>query len=233
MRKDFASTRVAPAMGLLIAATASCAAGPTEETLASSQGTPTNIVVDATSVYWLDDSLVMKAGLDGGNPTTFVYGAAPSALAVDATNLYWIDVSVDSVLKTDLGGGPPITLATGQHALQIAVNTTGLYWVNKDCTVMKIGLDGGTPKTLHALPHSKDGCGDQLNPPLVADATSVYWIIDSSTVMKAPTGGGAAKELLNGPSNMADLAVDATSVYFTHQRGSGPEDTAAVMKASK
>jgi hypothetical protein len=52
-------------------------------------------VVDATSVYWVDNGPtgpVMKVGIGGGTPTTLASGQLEAAsIAVDATSVYWTD----------------------------------------------------------------------------------------------------------------------------------------------
>ena len=116
----------------------------------------------------------------------------------------------------------PVILASGQNSPQdIAVDGTSVYWVNfgtvtnnnKDGTVMKVPIAGGTPMQL---------AGGQTMPRrLVVDATSVYWTASNSTgtVMKVPLGGGATTQLASAQGSPWGVAVDATSVYWTNWGG--------------
>jgi hypothetical protein len=65
--------------------------------LASGQSGPAGIVVDATSVYWVNqgvymgvDGAVMKVPLGGGATTTLAASqGGPLAIAVDTSSVYW------------------------------------------------------------------------------------------------------------------------------------------------
>src|SRR5271167_186977 len=91
-----------------------------------------------------------------------------------------------------IGGGPssePVTLASGELQPQaIAVDTESLYWTNRTGpglggSVMKVGIDGGTPATLVSLP-------DTVPWGIAVDATSVYWTDQvTGTVMKVGIDG--------------------------------------------
>jgi hypothetical protein len=122
-----------------------------------------NIVVDETSVYWLDNGYawasdagggVMKVPITGGTPVTLASGQnLPTGIAVDDTSVYWTTAGTKAekytdgtVMKVRLCGGTPLTLASGQSSpTAVAVDGTSVYWTtsgtaaarNTDGTVMK------------------------------------------------------------------------------------------------
>jgi hypothetical protein len=81
-------------------------AGGTPTVIASGQSGPADLVVDGTSVYWLDtNGSVMKAPIGGGPAVTLATGQGvsagtmASAIAVDATSVYWTQTLVGKVMK--------------------------------------------------------------------------------------------------------------------------------------
>ena len=156
---------------------------------------PTQLAVDAASVYWTDtfNGLVLKVPIAGGTPTLLAFGQEyPWGIAVDHTSVYWtnggtsdIDPANGSVMKVSLDGGIPVVLASGQaDPSRIAVDGEAVYWSNSGTigreangAVMRLPLSGGTPTTLFLGQRGPYG--------IAVDATSVYWTsATAGTVMK-------------------------------------------------
>jgi hypothetical protein len=139
------------------------------------------IAVDATSVYWTDQSgPIMKVPVGGGSPVTVANGFTPYVIAVDSTSIYWSESG--TLKKVAIDGGTPITLAQNNMASiwGIAVGSTGVYWTEgSNGSVMKIAVDGGTPETLA----SGLSGGAFLATGIAVDSKSVYWVEEPSNLM--------------------------------------------------
>jgi sugar lactone lactonase YvrE len=170
--------------------------------------------VDATSVYWTDDSdrTVKSVPLTGGASTVVASAQdAVSGIAVDATSVYW--TARYNVMKVSLAGGTPTSLASAAYGTAIAVNGTSVYWFNSgsgpvSSSVKKVALAGGTPTPLaSALSVSS----------MAADANNVYWTNpNDGTVVKVASDGVTLTTLVSQQSGPSSIAVDATSVYWTN-----------------
>jgi len=100
-----------------------------------------------------------------------------------------------------------------------------VYWVTLGGDVMRIDKSGGTPATI---------ASGQLGANAIAvDSANVYWttIFGSGSIMKVPLSGGTPTMVASG-QNPYDLAVDATTIYWS-DFGTDPGLTdGKIMKAS-
>jgi hypothetical protein len=214
--------------------TTSSTGGTTVTTLATGLNSPSSLVVDATSVYFINegtaannyvDPALMKVPTGGGKATTVVSVQwTPSGLAIAGTNLYWTNYfASNTVMMVPISGGNPATLVSGQTGSRgpegIAVDATNVYWANStgSGTVMKLPLGGGTPITLAS---GLDFPGD-----IAVDATNVYWMNQGTSgradgyarLMTVPIKGGTPTTLASADGMASGgVAVDATSVYWVY-----------------
>lgn len=183
------------------------------------------IVVDATEVYWVAESGMMKSAilrvskLTTSSPEVLVDDEpAIAGLVVDDDNLYFTSFFGGAVRRVAKRGGAGAVrdIATGiKGPVGIAVDGTNVYWASKDdgvvSTVSKAASPDDTPTTL---------ARDLVGPYAVAiDATHVYWstaLKSTGTIARAPLDGrGPVTTLATGVDNPTSIATSGTHIYWS------------------
>jgi hypothetical protein len=145
----------------------------------------------------------------------------PADVKVSATSVYFdcAGTGTSTLMKVSLNGGTPTpALAQNDPNLDgIALDATHLYWTDLSGSVMKVGLGGGTPITLVA---DAGIAGD-----VAVNATSVCFTTQFD-LMRVGLDG-AALITVKPRATANNLAVDATSLYWSTPMGSIVD---AVMK---
>jgi hypothetical protein len=177
---------------LMRCATSGCAQTPTalatrlQLTAADSFGPMTNLVLDATSVYWSDGSgsgQVRAAPLAGGNAVQLIGALGFSlglALSRDTLAVTVLGSS-GQVLTGPTTGGSSLLAGNQPFAVSVAMVDNDVYWTlwNPSAAngeqVRKCSI-GGKPQVLAR--------GVQPAGGVVADANSVYWLSNDGTVLK-------------------------------------------------
>jgi hypothetical protein len=146
--------------------------------IVSGLGSPEDIVLDATNLYYTDIGTnevwqVDKATLA---KTLLASGQAkPYRIAVDGTHVYWSSQLGGAILRAPIGGGAaPELLYTASGASAVAVDDTQVYW--SESGTKKIyrapKTAGGTPTPfVFVYPESQYGL---LADELKVDATRIY-----------------------------------------------------------
>jgi len=158
-------------------------------------------------------------------------------VAIDTTSLYWREpggagLSV-GLKKVPLCGGPVTVIATlppqrsGPSVSPVAVYGQVVY-VTSSAGLLSVPVTGGAPATLAARGAAA----------IAVSGVGIYWSTGLA-LLAMPLGGGVVTTVTDFGGNMiGDLALDATSVYWADQSGSGgyifraPLGSAATSAAS-
>lgn len=138
---------------------------------------------------------------DGGAIVVLACGQSrPGTIAVDAANVYW----------ADYGTYPD----------------SGFNGYNRDGAIMKVPIGGGAPIALATAQNAPIA--------LAVRGTNVFWVNCNLSqapgggggrgcaIMKVPVSGGVATVLASDQTDVFNLAVDASSVYWGVDCGTGP-----------
>ena len=206
--------------------------GGTPSTVIASSLYPAAMTTDGTSLYWIEgdassaEGKIMKAGLDGSNPTELANGLDPdqdTRLAVVSGNLYW--GAIEGVFSVPVAGGTPTHVITPSVAIGGALSAgdaSGLYWTESDGShtfVRHADLDGSNAVTLGQTANFDQSVQPQA---ISHDSTHAYWFLvddsgsdDISSLYSAPiAGGAAATKVLDYTGDADDLAADDNGIYF-------------------
>ena len=192
---------------------------------------PSNIAVDATSVYWTNPvggsngvsvGYVMSVPITGGAPRTLASDQNfPFGIAVDSTNVYWTTLGDDgpgappgsiagTVMRLPVVGGAQSQLVGNRltGCQSVAVNGSGVYWTEDGGAVFGTPFGGGPVTTIGATEDKHGG--------IAVDAARVYWTDTTLGVVEAaPIAGGAAVTLADAQEQPYGIAVDPNNVYWT------------------
>lgn len=192
-------------------------AGPTTMLAPASDASPYGIALDATRIYWTGPGVVASMLKEGGPVTTLAtnqsFELVDSAIAIDDTTVYWeVSGHIRSVPKA--GGAAVDLAATGSSPRFITVRGSSLYWYS-DPSLFTVPTSGGAPVEL-----TKAGASG-----LAVDDTMLYWAADfglgaegKGYVAKLPTAGGPPQMMVSGENHPIGMAVDATHIYWIHDR---------------
>jgi hypothetical protein len=195
--------------------------------LASGQGLPYDLAVDATTVFWAaeTDATIAKVSVNGGATTTIASTAnvgstfQPTNLTIDATSVYFANQTGYVVEKVGRNGGGVLNLGgNGAWPSRIAVNAAGVFWLTSTTgTLFKSPLNGGVVTTLAVA--DSDHAGEQFEL-IGVDTTDVYWMAKGSggvggAILKVPFAGGTPTTVLADVSWPRDGKVDTNYVYWS------------------
>lgn len=132
---------------------------------------------------------------------------APRALAIDGTSLYSASTEgvarfVDGAGYRELAGGDPI-----RASFALAADASFIF-IRAQHSLFKVSTTDGSTT---CLANQQDDSGKAI-----LDGATLYWTNPTTgTVNSTSKYGGAITTLVTGKIGAMDLAVDATSIYFT------------------
>ncbi len=188
-------------------------------------GTPVDIAVDDTYVYWAsDDGTVHRAAKAAPGASTILAsftGASGTARnAVDDAGLYYANettVTVYLVAKDGTSRAPLYVEEAGWTPAGVTSNGKALFWAHASGStvggIMTKSLAGsGAP--------AREIWGDRRYPQeLVADDRFVYWAENFEEIFQGSVDGTGKVTLLAGWSPYASVAMDDASVFWTSDAG--------------
>jgi hypothetical protein len=191
-----------------------CTAGTCPVTTYIVGGQLGGLAVDASWVYFADQSstgAIFEAPLGGGTPQSVYADNQATVLAVDATNLVWLHLN-DQIDSRPLSGGTPTILASPAGVLDIALDGGWVYYGTSGGVLARVPEDGSaSPVTMES---------GKAPASLAVDGTDVYFAASSGDVLSVPVG---AQNVTASPfaSNASAVAVatDATTVYWATANG--------------
>ena len=198
------------------------AAGGAVEDLSTQAFTAQKLAVDATHVYVMTGSSVIrfpKSGDAGGAASQVLSMATGRALAVDVSNIFFqVPAGLAATPKTGTG------VDAGASVLLAALGSDTINDLAVDDNFAFLSLPG--PGTVLKVP--KAGAGDagagvlasgEASPTnVVVDPTYVYFTNNSGgTVRRVPKAGGPATDFVTGLGRPRALAIDATRLYYTDE----------------
>jgi hypothetical protein len=195
--------------------------GGTPTVLAVTDSAPFGVVVDATSVYWIEATSLWRIAKTGGTAQKVVTAANAvdftHNLAVDDTYLYFNYSGVNRVDKTATGlSATDYDRLAIDSANSLVLDGDSVYFTT-DHEVIKVAKTGGSESKL------AEGLS-RLNALAVCGGQVVF--IDSGDgngggqrLFKVPTGGGAMVQLGDTFSGTLDAALgcDGSYIYFASE----------------
>lgn len=190
-------------------------AGAAERTLVTSAiAHPRSLAVNARGLFFVDaDAGAIKSVRpDGTGLTTLASGQrGPTQLKLDDDHAYWVNVegaklAAYTVMKLSLDGGEPRSLMGEQtFATGIALDATHVFVATYD-RLLKVGKDG---EGLQVVVSEQTISGAP-----VADAARVYWSAGGTSLLALDTSTSKVSELAKAAAPIAELAADASGVYW-------------------
>jgi hypothetical protein len=194
-----------------------CAAAP--EVLVTGQNMPLNLVVDSTSIYWVNRNAagsVRKIPLSGGSPVELASDRTyPDQLVSDGQTLYWDEWTM-GIASIPVGGGSPKRLSD-RTTFALAVRGSTLFFSagispgigEQNENIFSIPASGGAETQLTC-------CWADPRNALTVDGTYVYFGANQSTIQRGIIGSSPVDSttFVSGVKEPVSMTVDGTTLYW-------------------
>jgi len=179
------------------------------------------VVVDDTSIFWVQGTAIMKAAKSGGPGVGIAGGqTGVDCVAVDDKEAYWALPGTEKAQFADgvvvgapkAGGAAKVLVKDAPHAANVVVDDKNIYWQALD-KIMKAPKAGGAPAVVAPA-------GGTVSDIALDDSYVYYTVVSTGgdgSVGRVSKDGGTPTVLATGQPQPAGIAVDSTSVYWTCQ----------------
>jgi hypothetical protein len=214
--------------------------GPPAEVVATGyapQFAVDELLVDQSSIYWIQQGAIEKAAHDGSNPRTLWSGLplAARGLMLDGATLYWSAQATTPssecpggcIMRCDVGACAPNVLVTHVEAIsELAQTSDTIFWI--DAATSSSIVVGSCPKSGCSSDYATLTSSWTYLHDLVSDGTSLYWAggpnptsglyLDASEqIFACATSdcGATLHTLISEPLGAVSVAVDSNNVYWS------------------
>jgi hypothetical protein len=199
---------------------------------------PSGLAVNADHLYWPHFGDIGRANLDGTGVDPSLISTSPlpvGDVAVDADHIYW--GSSGAIARANLDGtGVDRSFIADAGGGDIAVDAEHVYWSEGFCspgppctwTIARADLDGTNVE--QSFISDLLGAADHNEPfrvptGLAVDEGHIYWGVLTGTYGRAIGRIGRAnldgtsvdRSFITGADHLADVAVGAGHVYWSHE----------------
>lgn len=177
---------------------------------------PTDILVDETSVYWLERETgrVGVASKDGKNSTYIATSqGSPIVIAQDQTHIYWANRLFEGgIWRYKKGAGPVEKFVSASGPTGLTVDEASVYWLEADTGLWRASKATAVAEKIQTAPLGLDGNRRQS---IAVKNGFVYFAQFRSlgvgnTLVRVPVVGGTVTEL---PGRVFDDGQRENRIY--------------------